>query len=206
MRIVPRMIRLFSILALTFLVSASAFGASSEFGILLGGSKRLISDQDEEAGLGVSDRFKFNNSVREIYYAVSLEPGTRFKIKAGRITAPVAFRFVTDNGDLRSDVDKGTVEHIDGLIDYRFSEAFGSTGLFAGVGLYRQEGDVLDSRLPVAQRGKQTETNYGFSVGVNGDFPMTRRAGVIVEAAYHWINYTYRPRYITLSGGVRFSF
>lgn len=206
MRIMPRMIRITFAVAFALLISAPAFAQTSEFGILLGGSKRLVSHTDEAAGFGISDSFKFNNSVREIYYSVALEPGTRFRIKAGEIEAPVAFQFTTADGKLRSDLPKGKVEHIDGLVDYRFSEAFGSTGIFAGVGLYRQSGDISDTRVPLAQRGPQEETNYGFSGGINGDFPMSRRSGVIVEATYHWLNYHYRPRYVTLTAGLRFSF
>jgi hypothetical protein len=193
-------------LLLLILFATPAFAQTSEFGILLGGSKRLISHSDQAAGLGVSDNFKFSNSVREIYYAVQLDPGTNFKIKAGQIEGPVAFQYTTPDGTARTDSSKGTVEHVDGLIDYRFSEAFGSTGLFAGVGLYRQRGTITDQAVPVEQRGTQTETNYGFQGGVNGDFPLSRRAGFIAEVAYHWINYHYKPRYVTLTGGLRFSF
>lgn len=206
MRIVPRMIRTTFAVAFALLVSAPAFAQTSEFGVLIGGSKRLISHSDQAAGLGISDKFKFNNSVREIYYAVVIDPGTRFKIKAGQITAPVAFQLTGPNGNIRSDVAKGKVEHIDGLIDYRFSESFGTTGLFAGIGLYRQSGTVSDVTVPVDQRGHQEETNYGFSGGVNGDFPLNRRSGIVVEATYHAINYHYRPRFITLTGGLRFTF
>lgn len=206
MRIMPRMIRTGITIALSLLVSATAMAQASEVGIMLGGSKRLISHTDEAAGLGISDNFKFGNSVREIYYSVSVEPGTKFKIKAGEIEGPVAFQFSTAAGNVRGDLKKGKIEHIDGLIDYRFSEVFGSTGIFAGIGLYRQKGNFNDPSFPAALRGQQTETNYGFSGGVNADFPMTRRSGLVVEATYHWVNYHYKPRYITLSGGVRFSF
>ena len=106
----------------------------------------------------------------------------------------------------RTDVPKGKVEHIDAIIDYRFSEPFGSTGLFAGAGLYRQRATLSDVAIPELQRGNQTETNYGLQGGVNGDFPITRRSGFIAELVYHWINYNYKVRYLTLSGGLRFSF
>jgi len=194
------------LLLLMLFAATPAFAQTSEFGILLGGSKRLISHSDQAAGLGVSDNFRFSNSVREIFYAVQLDPGTNFKIKAGQIEGPVAFQFTTPTGTARTDSAKGTVEHVDGIIDYRFSEAFGSTGLFAGVGLYRQRGTINDQAVPLEQRGTQTETNYGFQGGVNGDFPLTRRAGFIAEVAYHWINYHYKPRYVTLTGGLRLSF
>lgn len=179
---------LIGLLALTALPAAAQF---SEFGILLGGSKRLISSRDADQGIGVSDNFKFSNSVKELYYSVVLDDYSRFKIKAGQITAPAAFQI--DNA--RVDVEKAKVEHIDALVDYRFSEPFGSTGLFAGFGLYRQ-----------SAADQQDETNYGLSAGINADFPLSRRYGVIVEGAYHWVNFHYRPRYLTLTGGLRISF
>ncbi len=177
-----------AILALTALPAAAQV---SEFGILLGGSKRLISDNDVAQGIGVSDSFKFSNSVKEIYYSILLDDYSRFRIKVGQITAPGAFQ--VDNA--RVDVDKAKVLHADALVDYHFSEPFGSTGLFAGVGLYKQ-----------SATGQQEETNYGFSGGVNGDFPLSRRYGVVVEGTYHWVNYHYRPRYLTLTGGLRITF
>jgi hypothetical protein len=192
--------------ALLMLAAAPAFAQTSEFGILIGGSKRLISHSDQAAGIGVSDKFKFGNSVREIYYAVQLDPGTNFKIKAGQIEGPVAFQYLNGNTKARTDIAKGKLEHVDGIIDYRFSEAFGSTGLFGGVGLYRQRGSITDQAVPVDQRGSTEETNYGFQGGVNGDFPLSRRVGFVAEAAYHWINFHYKTRYITLSGGFRFTF
>lgn len=179
---------------LALALAATALPASaqfSEFGILLGGSKRLISHTDEQQGVGVSDNFKFDNSVKELYYSVVLDDDTRFKIKVGEITAPGAFR--ADNA--RVDVDKSKVAHADALVNYTFSEPFGSTGLFAGVGLYRQTAS-----------GQQEETNYGFSGGVNGDFPLSRRYGIVIEGTYHWVNFHYRPRYLTLTGGLRISF
>jgi hypothetical protein len=194
-------------LALLLFATMPALAQTSEFGLLIGGSKRLISHTDQARGLGISDSFKFSNSVREIYYGVQLDPGTWFRIKGGQIEAPAAFQFVNAAGaKARTDVPKGTIEHVDALVDYRFSEPFGATGLYAGVGLYRQRASITDLAVPEAQRGNQTETNYGFQGGVNGDFPITRHTGFIAELAYHWINYNYKVRYVTLTGGLRFSF
>ena len=181
-----------TLLAIALALAALPAAAQvSEFGIMIGGSKRLISSRDEQQGNGVSDNFKFGNSVKEIYYSVILDDYSRFKIKAGEITVPGAFQ--VDNA--RVDVNKANVDHADAIVDYRFSEPFGSTGLFAGVGLYRQTAS-----------GQQEETNYGFSGGVNGDFPMSRRYGVVIEGTYHWVNFHYKPRYLTLTGGLRISF
>ncbi len=206
MRIVTSMTKSATMLGFLLLLSVPALAQTSELGILIGGSKRLISHTDQEKGRGVSDNFKFSNSVREIFYAVQLDPGTYFKVKAGQIEGPLAFQYTSASGTARTDIPKGKVEHIDGIIDYHFSEPFGSTGLFAGAGLYRQRGTLTDTVVPAEQRGNQTETNYGFQGGVNTDFPITRRTGFIAELAYHWINYHYKTRYLTLSGGFRISF
>ena len=207
MRIVTRMGKTGFALAFVLLSTVPAFAQTSEFGLLIGGTKRLISRTDQAQGLGISDNFKFSNSNREVYYAIQLDPGTWFRIKGGQIEGPVAFQFTNGAGNrARTDVPKGNVEHVDALIDYRFSEPFGATAFFAGVGLYRQRATLNDLAIPAPQRGVQTETNYGFSGGVNGDFPITRRTGFIAELAYHWINYNYKVRYLTLSGGLRFQF
>ncbi len=167
------------LIAITLLLSSSVLAQSSEVGFQLGGSKRFVQG---------GDKWKVNNSVREFWYAYSIEPDTLVKLKAGEITMPLG-----DEATVKAkNAEKGRVEHVDLLIDYRFDETWGSTGLFAGAGLYRQ-------RSGPGNEG----TDYGFSAGVNGDFPMTRRYGIVVEGAYHWINYSYKPRAITLTGGLR---
>lgn len=166
---------------------AAAQEANSEFGILVGGTKLANSVANSN---GAGD-FKFNNSAKEIYWGVQLEPQTWFRIKAEQMTVPVLGR---DANNLRVDAGKGKIEHIDAIVDYKFSEPFGSTGIFGGVGMYRQ-----------SQAGNE-QTDAGFSVGLNADFPMTRHYGIIVESAYHWIHLPENPRYITLSGGLRISF
>lgn len=191
------------------LVAAAPLAAQTqnEFGIMIGASKRLISHSDQAAGIGVKDNFTFSNSDREVFWGTQLDPGTFFKIQAGQIIGPEAFQYLNAAGQkARTDIKKGTIEHVNATVDYRFSEPFGSTGLFAGLGLYRQRGSLTDPAIPAAQQGTQTETNYGLVGGVNADFPITRRTGFIAEVTYHWINYHYKVRYLTLDGGLRFSF
>jgi len=201
------------LLVFLLLAAPAALAQSSRFGLMLGGSKRLTSQLDREEGVpGVQDNWKFGNSVKEAFYAIELEPGTFFKIKVGQITAPGAFRVTTGSASnpqqvvKRRDLEKVDVDHVDAIIDYRFSEAFGSTGLFLGAGLYRQHGTFGSDTDVLPQDRSANETNYGFSGGVNGDFPLSRRYGIVAEAAYHMVNYHYRPRYVTVSGGLRISF
>jgi hypothetical protein len=128
-----------------------------------------------------------------------MEEDTIFKIKLGRMNAKTAFQSKDANGVPfvdPADVDpKGQIEYADAVIEYRFSEPFGSTGLFAGTGLYRQTGS------------NRSESDYGFVGGVNGLFPLNRSVGISVEAAYHWVHfYNPKPRYATIGVGLRFVF
>lgn len=185
---------------LFLLLAAPAFAQTGQqFGILFGGAKRLYSGRDKDKFPDLpNDRFRLSHGVREIFYAVQIEPATLFKIQAGQWNSDVGVVQADPPLKPRS----GHVEHIDGVVDYRFSEPFGTTGLFGGVGLYRWS-------APTAQAGETdipAATNYGYVVGVNGEFPMTKRYAFMVEGAYHWINMSSPVRYVTLTGGLRIGF
>lgn len=160
---------------------------NSEFGILFGGTRL----ENKVTNKGSND-FTFSNSAKEIYWGMQMEPQTWFRLKAGQLTVPILARDAANN---RIDAGKGTIDHIDAIIDYRFSEPFGSTGIFGGVGMYRQR-----------QSGSSDNTDAGLQIGVNADLPLSRHYGVILESAYHWMHFPENPRYITLSGGLRISF
>jgi len=225
MRIVPAMRKSFCFL-LFLLVAAPAFAQTSnqQFGILLGGAKRLYSGHDKEAGIPDNnvagfefkptiDSFRLTSGVREVFYAVQVEPATWFKIQAGQWTTDVGIvqsgkqlskpgHPVIPNTDARFPT-SGSVQHADGIVDYRFTEPFGSTGLFAGLGIYRWS---APSEPPTDVHYIPTETNYGYTFGVNGEFPMSRRYAFMVEGAYHWVNMSSPVRYVTVTGGLRAAF
>jgi hypothetical protein len=196
LRIVPAMKKTAFFLGFLLLTAAPSFAQYQQFGVQVGGSKRLFSDKDREDQPNLpNDNFKLSNSVKEVWYGVDLEPGTMFKIKVGEIDGPMGVVQDTRINPVVTSPRDGKLQHVDGIINYRFSEAFGSTGLFAGVGFYRSTAS-----------GQPSDTNYGFSGGVNADFPITRRFGFIGEATYHWVNYSYRARFVTVTGGLRLSF
>ncbi len=221
MRIVQAM-KKSAVFLLFSLLAAPAFAQTGQqFGILLGGTKRLYSGHDKNAGEHNAadppiveelpiDRFRLNGGAKEVFYAVQVEPATWFKIQAGQ--------WNTDVGIVQSGFDKdgnriigedpklprsGTIKHADGIVVYRFEEPYGTTGLFVGLGIYRWS---ASGPPPDAVHDVPTETNYGYTFGVNGDFPMSRRYGFIVEGAYHWINMSSPVRYVTVMGGLRVGF
>lgn len=175
-------------IALAVSVTLPAAAQTTEFGALFGAAGR--SDVRGVAENDVNDNFSFDNRSFDIYWATEPDTDSRFKIKLGRFDSAVG---VANEDGSRHDVE-GQVQHVSGLAEYRFSEFYGTTGLFAGVGYYRAEG------------GGQSDSDYGFSAGVNGDFPINRRYGVIVEGTYHWTNLQFRPRFTTVGAGLRVRF
>jgi hypothetical protein len=170
--------------------TAPLAGQMSQFGILFGGSRRMNDVPGSQGNSSVKD-FSFSNSVKEIFVGTRLEPDTMFKIKAGEIDVPV----LVDDGAGGVNKVKGKIDHVDALIDYRFSESFGSSGVFGGLGMYR-----------ATAPGVADDTNVGLSFGINADLPLSTRYGIVVEGTYHYIRTDVRQRFITATGGLRISF
>lgn len=171
--------------------------ATTEFGVLVGGSRRFVDGAPKEANVEFADStFSLSNNTFDLYWAIPIDPVTALKIKAGRIETqvPVAYQLTDDGPVFRRD-EEGEVSHIEANVEYRFSEPFGSTGLFGGVGFYRQTPEESDA-----------SSAFGFNAGVSADFPLTRRYGVILEATYHWVRTEFQPRYLTVGAGMRIAF
>lgn len=199
-RIVPPMRRTLFALALLLAgaVPASAqFSQTGEIGFLVGGSRRFVDGAAKEPGVEfIESNFSFSQSTFELYWKSPLDENTAVKVKTGRIETPVSFAYQLEGNPntFRADVD-GEVQHVEAGIEYRFSEIFGSSALFAGLGMYRQSGPDFDST-----------TDFGASFGVTADFPMTRRYGIVVDGTYHWVRADFQPRFLTVGAGIRVSF
>src|SRR4051794_23427014 len=147
-----------TLILLGFLLVAAfpVFAQHNEVDLLVGGAKAM-----KTLAGGKSD---FQHGFEEISYGVTMEQDTIFKIKLGRMNAKTAFASSArdDKGNniaAAGDVDpKGQTAYADVVIESRFSEPFGSTGLFAGPGLYRQSGTSTTG-------ANLSESDYGFVGG-----------------------------------------
>jgi hypothetical protein len=185
------------LLALIVLSALPAMAQSSELGIVAGGSRRFVDGADKEDNVEFDDStFSLSNNAFDIWWAMQIEPETYVKIKGGRIQGPVAIGYHVPGSDklFRKDVE-GEVQHIEANVEYRFSEPFGTTGLFAGVGFYRQTAE-----------GEDSTSGYGVNGGINADFPLSRRYGIVIEGTYHWTNSNFQSRFMTAGAGLRISF
>jgi hypothetical protein len=182
---------------------------TNEFGFLIGGSRRFVNGGGSIRSITgdvesdwLESNFALSNSSFELYWSIPIEPELSLKFKGGRMETEIAIPYMADD-PVTEEVDsvlfrrdvEGEVTHVEALVEYEFDEPFGSSGLFAGLGFYQLAAEEEESR-----------TTWGFTAGVNADFPITRRYGAVVEAAYHWTRTDFDPRYLTVSGGLRVSF
>ena len=176
----------------------------SEIGIIVGGSRRFVDGalHHKEDDL-IESNFGLSNTSIELFWSMPIEPDLSLKFKAGRLDTQIAIAEYLET-PTDTDPDKittfrrdfeGEVHHVEAVIEYEFDEPFGSSGLFAGLGYYRQ-----------AAEGQESRGNWGVTAGVNADFPITRRYGVLLEAAYHWTREEFDPRFLTVGAGLRIAF
>lgn len=208
-RIVPAMKRTLFLVALLVGSAAPMFAQSTnEFGFIVGGSRRFIDDAVSLADPPESDfiesNFSFSNNSLELYWAMPIEEDLYLKFKGGRIETEIGIPGLTPNPTAPNDRSKdlltrrdvqGEVAHVETLVEYRFDEPFGSSGLFAGLGYYR-----------LSAEDEESQSNWGVTAGVNADFPISRRYGVVIEGSYHWTRTDLQARYLTIGGGLRVSF
>lgn len=177
---VPAMIRkLFIVLTLAVFAPA-LLAQSNELGVLIG-SIEPVNDE-----LGVDT----DMDVREIYFAKMIESGTWLKLKAGE--ADLSGESLDEGLAPESETD---LRYVQLLVGYEFDEIFGTTYLFAGPGAYELE-----------RNGENSESEFGFVLGVGADFPLTRQLGIVAELTYHWVDFEAELRTLNLGIGGRFRF
>jgi opacity protein-like surface antigen len=194
--------------ALLLVGAAPLLAQTNEFGVLVGGSRRFVKgggSVKSATGPAESDwiesNFSFSNNFIELYWSVPIEPELNLKFKGGAIDTQIAIPYEGPDPDdpdeiitLRRDRE-GQVQHLETVVEYKFEEPFGSSGLFAGLGYYR-----------LTAPNEDDQTTWGITAGANADFPITRRYGVVIEGSYHWTRAEFSPRFLTLGGGLRISF
>ena len=181
---------------LVLLVSGALplFAQSTEFGFVAGASRRFVDNADPAEGTELLDsELSLSNNSFELFWGVRTEEDVFLKVKLGRIETPIAFEEKVGEERLRRDLE-GEVQHASAVIEYRFSEPYGSTALFGGLGIYRQTAEGADARH-----------DFGWNAGLNADFPISRRYGFLVETTYHWARGDFRARYWTIGAGLRLS-
>jgi hypothetical protein len=164
------------LLAVLLLVPALGLAQPFQFGVLAGTGRSM------EEGF----EFSFDQGVREVFFGARIDVDTMFNVKLGQTD--------TETGPLGESVNDGTIDYVLGQVEYGFDEVWGRSAVFAGPGAYRvRAGDLED-------------TNLGLAGGVNTTFPINRHFGLMLELAYHWVNFEEQYSFLTAAAGVRFAF
>lgn len=139
---------------------------------------------DAEPDTGLDDRSLLAS------FAVVTEPRLHTVARAGRLTLDEEEPF----GSLReAELDYLTIGG-----DYKVLKSFYDSGLFAGIGAYRLEGE----------RGGETvdDTAFGVHIGVSGEVRVTRWLGVVLELAGHWADLDEAQTFATGHAGIAVHF
>lgn len=83
--------------------------------------------------------------------------------------------------------------------EYKFDQGYYESGIYLGLGGYQLEG--VD-----AGGADRDETSFGLVIGVNGEFSITRRFGVLVEFSGHYVDFDAAQFFAMGHAGVAFHF
>ena len=123
--------------------------------------------------------------------SIVTEPRTLVGVRVGRIG-------FDDDEPLQSLFD-ADLTYLTLAGEYKFDQTFYEGGMYVGIGGYRLEGTD-------AAGSSQDDTSFGLAVGVTGEFPITRRFGVVVELAAHATDLDQAQLFATGQAGLAFRF
>ena len=102
--------------------------------------------------------------------------------------------------DLSADDDvfavDGELTYLTLTSEYRLPEDFYLSGFFVGIGYYQRRNDF----------GLGDDDGIGVTFGIDGEFAITERWGVLVQLSAHWADIDGEQYWATALGGVTFSF
>jgi hypothetical protein len=121
-------------------------------------------DSNSDDGLG--------NGSFQVGFSLVTEPGTHLGLRLGQLSF--------DENDLQGGLFDADLQYATVAGEYRFREDFYESGLFFGLGAYKLDGrDFLTGQ-------NDDDTALGATLGVTGEFELTRHFGVLVELSGHY--------------------
>jgi hypothetical protein len=123
--------------------------------------------------------------------AIVTEPRTLVGVRVGRIGF--------DDDEPLESLFNADLTYLTLAGEYKFDQTFYEGGMYVGFGGYRLEGTD-------AAGSDQDDTSFGLAVGVTGEFPITRRFGVVVDIAGHLTDLDQAQIFATGQAGLFFRF
>ena len=187
-------------LVLVILVSpirAQTFGGSTQmFG--LGATYGSVND--------VSNTFTlegFKPSEWTVWFDYRMEPSAFLRITYGSMWTEqslVGQTVTTPSGPVYVPTAKEHVNYLTFDASYLYAEGFYTGGIFGGIGGYQY---VPDPMPPGYEQFQDPNAKYfGFNLGVDGEFRVSRNFGIVLRLTYHYIFATPRREFFNADAGI----
>lgn len=133
----------------------------------------------------------FNNKSFQVNLGLVTEPRTHVIVRAGRLGLDQDGLFGTlSNADLKYVTIGG---------EYRYSEKFYESGIFAALGAYRLNGTQASGR-------DFSDDTWGVSVGFTGELPIRPWVGIQAELSGHYVDFKEAQFFALAHAGIVFHF
>ena len=90
--------------------------------------------------------------------------------------------------------------------EYRYSESYYESGMFAGLGAYRVEGTRFSTVDEVTTAVNDEDTAIGLHLGVTGEFDIIKSTSILAELSVHYVFSDVAEIFATAHVGVVFHF
>ena len=137
---------------------------------------------EDQAGLG--------NSGYQIGLSLGVARRTKVGLRFGEIDYGA--------GDFVSTIARPTFSYVTVGGEYTFSERYYESGIYLGLGAYKLEGRLGGQSFD--------DTTLGAVLGVTGEFEITRRLGLVLEAAGHFADFGPARYFVAFHGGLAYHF
>jgi hypothetical protein len=133
----------------------------------------------------------FGNSAYQLNLGVVTEPGTHLILRTGRLAL--------DKDGLFGSLSNADMKYVTIGGEYRYSEKFYESGVFAALGAYRLGG------TQVSGHDSRTDT-WGLSVGFTGELPIRTWLGLQAELSGHYVDFKEEQFFAMVHAGLVFHF
>ena len=176
----------FAALALAAPLSAQMFGIGATYG--------SVND--------ISHSFKlegFKPSEYTVFFDYRMEHSTLLRLTYGSMWTQQSLVGQTVNGVFVPSA-KEHVNYITADVSYLFGQDFYTGGIFGGLGGYEYRPDPMPAGFEAYQ--DPSKKYFGFNLGVDGEFRVTKHVGIVLRLTYHNISADHRRQFFNADAGL----
>ena len=173
-------------LALSAPLSAQMFGIGATYG-----SVNDISHSFSLEG--------FKQSEYTVFFDYRVEHSTLLRLTYGSMWTQQALVGQTVNGVFVPTA-KEHVNYITADASYLFGQDFYTGGIFGGIGGYEYRPDPMPPGFEAYQ--DPSKKYFGFNLGVDGEFRVTKHVGIVLRLTYHNISADPRRQFFNADAGL----